>query len=133
MRRGGIGLVAGALASLAIATTALGGSGQTEVVDSYTSDSDLYTTSIVIRDQRVKFELATYTFQGRYEICVKQVRGVRRCREFKLERFGDFWMDRVDWARFYDEDVGDYKVVWKRKGERLGEPLEFEVEGPVEG
>ncbi len=132
VRRGVIGLAVSVVAVLAMGTAATGSSTKAELVDSYASPTGDFSLSIVIRHQEVKFEIAASAFRGRYELCVKGG-SEKQCDEFRLEPFGDFWTDRVDWARHFDEDVGRYKVVWKRDGDRLGEPLEFEVDGPLEG
>ena len=123
------------LCAVAVATVALGGLnpgaalGAQDPVDSYCSTTGDLCLAVTIRDQRVKFEISTFSFKGPYRVCVKDP-GDKECHRFKLNRDGDLYSDRVDWGRRFDSAPGRYKVIWKKSGDRLGEALRFDVSGP---
>ena len=119
-------------AALVAAPLSLGDAQKRSVVDSYCSPTGDYCTGITIRRQRVKFEIGTFAFRGRYELCVRA--GSRKdCEFFRLERDHDVYTDKIDWARHFPSAPGEYKVAWKKFGHRLGPQLGFRVEGPVAG
>jgi hypothetical protein len=97
-----------------------------DLLDEYCSPSGDYCLDVTRRRGRVKLEIATFGFRGRYELCVRGPEG-KGCKDFRLSKDeGDIYSDRVDWERkFEDQGPGRYKAVWKKFGRRLGERLRF--------
>ena len=122
-------MLATGVAAAGLAAPAAAGPKSSEI-DAYCSPTGDYCLQVLTRNGRVKFGIRTFSFKGRYEICVKSPAG-HECATFKLDREGDTWTDRVDWARNFAAVPGRYRVVWKLGGTRLGEALRFRVRGPV--
>jgi hypothetical protein len=95
------------------------------VLDSYCSPSGDYCTSVTVNGGRVKLNIATFSFTGRYRICVRGPRN-KRCHRFHLRRNGELYVDRVDWANnFPSAALGTYHVSWHKFGARLGRVLSW--------
>lgn len=117
-----------AIALTLFAAMVVPGSGQAAkraTLDSYCSPSGDFCTAVTRRADRIKFELSTFSFSGKYEICVRGPAD-RECKTSKLQNDGDLYSDRVDWLRKFDSaGPGRQKVVWKLSGTKLGETLHF--------
>lgn len=105
------------------------------VLDNSCSASGDICESILLskKNKQIKFELlsATAAVQGEYTLCVKGPHG-KECKEFFLEQLPDeeIWLDKVNWQKNFNDDVGSYVVKWQYMGDRLGEKLRFELEPP---
>jgi hypothetical protein len=76
----------------------------------------------------VKLRLATFSFSGRYKLCVEPSTGARTCKTFPLIRRSGRWVSEVRWYRqFPNRGTGVYTVTWFYGGTRLGPPLTFAV------
>lgn len=96
-------------------------------LDSYCSPTGDYCLAVTRRHGRIKFEISTFSFSGKYEICVKGPAG-RECKSSKLRDEGNLYSDRVDWLKKFDSaGPGRQKVVWKLSGTTLGEALHFQA------
>jgi hypothetical protein len=96
--------------------------------DRYCSPTGDYCTSAQKQAGAVKLTLSTFSFSGRYRLCVKPTVGVRTCKSFPLRRRGDVWRSVVTWHRnFPNRGTGFYRVTWFYGGVRLGPPLNFAV------
>jgi hypothetical protein len=96
--------------------------------DRYCSPTGDYCTSAQRSGGAVKLRLATFSFSGRYRLCVKPTRRTATCKSFPLRRRGDQWLSEVTWYKnFPNLGTGLYTVTWHYGGVRLGPPLTFAV------
>jgi hypothetical protein len=113
-------LIVGSLALAATASAALR--------DRYCSPTGDYCTSAARSAGAVKLRLATFSFSGRYRLCVKPAARTRTCKSFPLLRRSGMWVSEVRWYRqFPNAGSGIYTVTWHYGGVRLGPPLMFAV------
>jgi hypothetical protein len=111
------------IASLALAAPASG-----VMRDKYCSPTGDYCTSAVRSAGAVKLRLSTFSFSGRYRLCVTPTRRAATCKSFPLRRSGDQWVSAVTWYKnFPTHGTGFYRVTWHYGGVRLGPPLTFAV------
>ena len=100
-------------------------------LDSYCSESgDICQEITQSKNGKIKFGLFSFTpaVAGAYDLCVKGPSG-KDCREFELEQTDEgVYQDKVNWLKEFPTDVGDYKVVWRYMGAKLGKALKFNVE-----
>jgi hypothetical protein len=119
-------LAAAVAAALVLAVAASGA-----LRDRYCSPTGDYCTSAERAGGAVKLRLSTFSFSGRYRLCVKPTRRAATCKRFPLRRRGDQWMSAVNWYRnFPSHGPGRYTVTWHYGGVRLGPPLTFAVANP---
>ena len=105
----------------------IGDKAKRSTLESYCSPSGDFCTAVTRRGGRIKFEISTFSFSGKYDICVKGPAG-KECKSSKLQSEGNLYSDRVDWLRkFASAGPGRQKVVWKLSGTTLGEPLHFQA------
>jgi hypothetical protein len=96
--------------------------------DKYCSPTGDYCTSAVRSSGTVKLRLATFSFSGRYKLCVKPTTGAQTCKSYPLRRRSSQWVSDVVWYRnFPNRGTGVYTVTWSYGGTRLGPPLKFAV------
>ncbi len=96
--------------------------------DKYCSPTGDYCTSALRSGGTVKLRISTFSFSGRYRLCVKPTLGAQTCRSFPLRRRVGQWMSEVVWYRnFPNKGTGLYRVTWQYGGVRLGPPLTFAV------
>jgi hypothetical protein len=111
------------LAALVLAASAAG-----RPRDKYCSPTGDYCTSALRSGGTVKLRISTFSFSGRYRLCVTPTRGAQTCKSFLLRRRGGQWVSEVVWYRnFPNKGTGFYKVTWHYGGVRLGPPLTFAV------
>ena len=119
--------IAVALVAASVAL-ALAAGAQSAYRDKYCSPTGDYCTSAVKSGGAVKLRLATFSFSGRYKLCVKPSTGARSCKTFPLRRRSGQWVSEVLWYRnFPNRGTGIYTVTWLYGGTRLGPPLSFAV------
>ena len=95
---------------------------------SYCSPTGDWCTAVKRIQGAVFLDLGTFSFSGRYRLCVADPGGRRSCRSFGLTRRGDLWRSRVRWhTNFPSRGAGVYKVTWHYTGVRLGPTLTFRV------
>jgi hypothetical protein len=95
---------------------------------SYCSPSGDYCIAVRGSGHAALLELATFSFTGRYRLCVADPQARKSCRSFALQRRGDLYRSRVLWsANFPRRGPGVYRVTWHYMGVRLGLPLRFRV------
>jgi hypothetical protein len=96
--------------------------------DRYCSPTGDYCTAAARTAGAVKLRLATFSFSGRYRLCVKPTRGAQTCKSFPLRKRGEQWVSDVVWYKnFPNRGTGIYTVTWFYGGVRLGPPLKFAV------
>lgn len=65
---------------------------------------------------------------NRYRLCVQAPDGSKECIQRRITDQGAQYGDSVNWSNhFSDEGAGDYKVIWRQSGDRLGAVLGFHV------
>ena len=110
-----------AVVALALAAAAPGAN-----PDRYCSPTGDYCTAATRSAGAVKLRLATFSFSGRYRLCVKK--GAQTCKSFPLRKRGEQWVSEVTWYKnFPNRGTGIYTVTWFYGGVRLGPPLKFAV------
>jgi hypothetical protein len=118
-----LGLAVALAVSLALAAGASGA-----FRDKYCSPTGDYCTSAERSGGAVKLRLATFSFSGRYRLCVKPTRRAVTCKTFPLRRRSGQWVSSVTWYKsFPTHGTGLYTVTWHYGGVRLGPPLTFAV------
>ncbi len=113
------------LLALALALVLPGQAGASDTLDSYCSPSGDYCTSVTVNGGRVNLRIATFSFRGRYKLCVRGPAN-KRCHNYGLHSDGDLWVGKVDWAgNFPSGQHGVYHVTWHKFGSRLGPTLSW--------
>jgi len=119
--------IAVALAAFAV-TLVFAAGAQSAYRNRYCSPTGDYCTSATPSGGVIKLRLATFSFSGRYKLCVKPSTGARTCKTFPLRRRSGQWVSEVPWYRqFPNRGTGLYTVTWFYGGRRLGPPLTFAV------
>jgi hypothetical protein len=119
--------IAVALAAVGV-TLVFAAGAQSAYRNRYCSPTGDYCTSATPSGGVVKLRLATFSFSGRYRLCVKPSTGARTCKTFPLRRRSGQWVSEVAWYRqFPNRGTGIYTVTWLYRGQRLGPPLTFAV------
>jgi hypothetical protein len=96
--------------------------------DKYCSPTGDYCTSAERSGGAVKLKVSTFSFSGRYRLCVKPTRRAATCKTFPLRRRNGQWVSNVTWYKnFPNRGTGLYTVTWHYGGVRLGPPLTFAV------
>ena len=116
--------VVGLMGALAVGAT----SASAAVVDEYCSESGDVCLSVQKKQGAVYLRIATFSFRGEYDLCVKQVGGQRICNPFRLKKDGPIYKDRVRWERHFVAGPGSYKATWRLGGSRIGPALKFRSE-----
>jgi hypothetical protein len=89
---------------------------------------DYCTETIKSKRGVVYLELRSFSFEGRYTVCVTTPAGRTDCRQFTLRRRGDLFVSQVRWStNFPDGGVGRYRVVWRLGRQQLGRALGFRI------
>jgi hypothetical protein len=96
--------------------------------DRYCSPTGDYCTSAERKAGAVKLSVSTFSFSGRYRLCVKPTTAAQTCKSFPLRRRGALWRSEVTWYKnFPNRGTGLYRVTWSYGSIRLGPPLTFAV------
>ena len=95
--------------------------------DSYCSPTGDYCTSVKKQGVERFLRIGTFSFTGRYRLCVTPPEGRRTCKGFRLKaEEAGIYGSRVRWgAQFPNEGPGLYRVAWRKSGNRLGPRLGF--------
>ena len=94
----------------------------------YCSPTGDYCTSALKKAGTIKLTLSTFSFSGRYRLCVKPIGAAQTCKSFPLRRRGDVWRSEVTWYKnFPKRSTGIFRATWFYGGVRLGPPLTFVV------
>ena len=116
------------LALVTAVTLGLAAGASGAVRDKYCSPTGDYCTSAQKKAGAIKLTLSTFSFSGRYRLCVKPTGAAQTCKSFPLRRRGDQWVSEVRWYQnFPNRGTGLYTVAWLYGGVRLGPPLTFVV------
>lgn len=128
MRAAALIAIVGAVLGLAsFAQTGERSEAQRGELDSYCSPTGDYCLAIQAQKGRVKLQIVSQAFKGRYTLCVKGPES-RECHEFTLEDIGSSYADSIDWERrFGAQGDGTYLVKWKLGGTILGKTLGFQL------
>jgi hypothetical protein len=77
--------------------------------------------------RRLNIGLAAKYF-SRYRLCVVAPDDSRECIKRRITDQGASYGDSVNWStHFSDKGEGEYDVIWRQGGSRLGEVLGFHV------
>jgi hypothetical protein len=118
--------LAASVVALLVLGLAAGASGA--IHDRYCSPTGDYCTSAQRKAGAIKLGLTTFSFSGRYRLCVKPTARAPTCKSFPLHRRGDLWRSDVRWHRnFPNAGTGIYRVTWHYGGSQLGPALGFVV------
>lgn len=131
-RLSGLSLLA-CLACL-VALTARVEPAASEPVDGYCSPSGDYCHSVSKTDRGVFLSIATFSFTGRYLLCVRHLSsGYRDCKEFPLRRRDSIYSSRISFNRqFSQPHRGRWCATWHKFGSRLGPRDCFRYRGAVD-
>ena len=94
---------------------------------SYCSPTGDYCTSVVTKRGAIYLKIGTFSFSGRYRLCVTPPRGKTSCESFRL-RAGKYgiYNSAIRWSRHFPRaGKGTYRVKWKLGRDRLGPLLSF--------
>jgi hypothetical protein len=117
-----------AAAAIVAASLVLAAGASGALRDRYCSPTGDYCTAAQRKAGAVKLSISTFSFSGRYRLCVKPTTGAQTCKSFPLRRRGDVWRSDVTWYKnFPNRGTGIYRVTWHYGGMRLGPPLGFVV------
>lgn len=94
---------------------------------SYCSPTGDYCVSARNKGSDVLLRIGTFSFQGRYRLCVRAPNGEATCRRFRLFETRDgIYASSKGWSRhFPNEGKGIYRVRWQYGGSNLGPRLSF--------
>jgi hypothetical protein len=68
----------------------------------------------------------SFAFNGRIKICVRDPKGGRACRNFRMTKAGPAYVLSIRWRRqFPDRGAGTYRVSFFLGAQRLGPVLAF--------
>lgn len=120
----------GILITLALACAFAARPATAAVVDSYCSPSGDVCTTVKkkitqIGARVVKLQIATFSFKGSYDLCVKPVGDRRECHSFRLSKHRHLYRDSVIWTRYFPEASGKQKATWRYSGDQIGPALTF--------
>src|SRR5687767_8044768 len=127
MKRAMIGVI-GLVAACAVAAPAGGSTSERRVtLDSYCSPNGDYCQAVKAKGNKVKLQIASYSFSGEYKLCVKGPE-TKKCGVFELESTsGGIYADSVNWNGVFGyEGDGVYKVAWFLSGQKVGKTLGFQ-------
>ena len=117
-----------ALVAVTVVTLALAAGASGALRDKYCSPTGDYCTSALKKAGTIKLTLSTFSFSGRYRLCVKPIGAAQTCKSFPLRRRGDVWRSEVTWYKnFPKRSTGIFRATWFYGGVRLGPPLTFVV------
>jgi hypothetical protein len=123
-----VSLALGAVALLSLTPAA--GAKPTQL-DQYCSPTGDFCQEITLsKNGKVKFNLFSFTpaVSGAYGLCVKGP-GSKQCKDFELEQTDPgVYSDKVNWEKEFRSDIGEYKVIWRYMGEKLGKALRFHLD-----
>jgi hypothetical protein len=72
------------------------------------------------------FRLTSFAFNGAVKICVRDPKGGRVCRSFRLSKMGPAYGMAIRWRRHYpNRGPGTYRVAFTLGSARLGPVLAF--------
>lgn len=102
-------------------------SARMRAIDSYCSPTGDFCTYVARSGGRIKLVVRTFSFRGRYKLCVKPPRRSRQCHSYRLiPRRHGIYASRIDFARHFSHRAsGRYTVSWHQSGFRIGPPLHF--------
>ena len=94
---------------------------------SYCSPTGDYCTSIAKRTGGIALRIGTFSFTGKYRLCVRGPDGKANCRIFSLkETKAGIFQSTKGWRKhFPDRGRGNYRVRWQKFGSNLGPALTF--------
>lgn len=117
-----------ALAAVTALALVLAAGASGAIRDRYCSPTGDYCTSAQKKAGAIKLTLSTFSFSGRYRLCVKPTGAAQTCKSFPLRRRGDVWRSEVTWYKnFPNRSTGIFRVTWHYGGVRLGPSLTFVV------
>jgi hypothetical protein len=101
--------------------------GSAHVVDSYCQpDTGDFCYGVIEINDRIKLKISTFSFTGRYELCVRPSRRARTCHRFRLHRHRTTYDSSVNWGGHFPNHLhGRFAVTWSKSGTKLGPALHF--------
>lgn len=93
----------------------------------YCSPTGDYCVGAQRKRGKVFLRISTFSFTGRYKLCVRTPRGTRTCKVFGLRRTSHgLYSSSVRWRRhFPDDGRGLYRARWYKFGSGLGPQVFF--------
>jgi hypothetical protein len=112
------------LVAVVLAAAALAPAAAAKVT--YCSPTGDYCTSAA-KVKGVRYlRITSFAFNGRVKICVRDPKGGRACRSFRLTKSGQAYQLNIRWRRHYpDRGPGTYRVSFLLGTTRLGPVLTF--------
>jgi hypothetical protein len=112
------------LLGLVVAAAALAPAAAAKVT--YCSPTGDYCTSVA-KTKGVRYlTVRSFAFNGRVKICVRDPKGGRVCRSFRMTKAGPAYVLSIRWRRqFPDRGAGTYRVSFFLGAQRLGPVLAF--------
>jgi hypothetical protein len=94
---------------------------------SYCSPTGDYCTGILKRNGQVLLRISTFSFTGKYRLCVRAPGGAATCKRFTLglTRNGIYQSTKSWRKHFPSRGPGIYRVRWQKFGSNLGPRLSF--------
>lgn len=94
---------------------------------SYCSPSGDYCTGVLKRPGGIALRIGTFSFTGKYRLCVRGPDGKANCRAFSLKKTKNgIYRSTRGWSKnFPDRGKGTYRVRWQKFGSNLGPALTF--------
>jgi hypothetical protein len=92
----------------------------------YCSPTGDYCTSVKKVQGIRLLSVRSFAFNGRVKICVRDPKGGRVCRSFRMTKAGPAYVLSIRWRRHYpDRGPGTYRVSFFLAAQRLGPVLTF--------
>ena len=94
---------------------------------SYCSPSGDYCTGVLKKNGQVLLRISTFSFSGKYRLCVRAPSGRATCKSFTLTKtkMGIFASTKSWSKHFPSGGKGTYRVRWQKFGSNLGPRLSF--------
>lgn len=101
--------------------------GTAQAHSTYCSPTGDYCTGVVNGKRGIALRISTFSFSGRYRLCVRGPDGKANCGRFSLMKTkrGIFQSTKGWRKNFPDRGRGTYRVRWQKFGRNLGPALMF--------
>lgn len=120
-------IVISVLLVVAVAALPAPADARNKVLDQYCSPTGDYCTNLHRDNGKVVAEIGTFSFSGKYQLCVNPPRAGQDCSQFRMRRVPHgIFRGRVKLARHFNlRRSGRYSVSFRLDGYKLGQTLHF--------